>query len=191
MKLYDITQELFTCAVYPGDPAPRREVLCSMEGGDLYNLTAFSMCAHNGTHMDAPAHFLQGGKTVERIPLEKCIGTCLVAVHQGDLTGEDAEHLLSAGEKRILLKGNAVVTLGAAEVFARAGLYLLGVESQTVGPEDAPMAVHKVLLAAETVLLEGIRLGDVPAGKYLLMAQPLALGGADGAPCRAVLGKTE
>ena len=187
MKLYDITQELFTCAVYPGDPAPRREVLCSMEGGDLYNLTAFSMCAHNGTHMDAPAHFLQGRKTVEQIPLEKCIGTCLVAAHQGDLTGEDAEHLLSAGEKRILLKGNAVVTLGAAEVFARAGLYLLGVESQTVGPEDAPMAVHLILLGADVVLLEGVVLTNISEGKYFLTAAPIHLGGCEGAPCRAML----
>ena len=187
MKLYDISQEVFSCKVYPGDPAPRREVLCSMEGGDLYNLTAFSMCAHNGTHMDAPAHFLKDGKTVEQIPLEKCIGTCLVAAHQGDLTGEDAEHLLSAGEKRILLKGNAVVTLGAAEVFARAGLYLLGVESQTVGPEDAPMQVHLILLGKGIVLLEGIVLSEVPEGQYFLSAAPLNLAGADGAPCRAYL----
>ena len=63
--IYDISQELFSCAVYPGDPAPTREVLADMEKGDIINLTAFSMCAHNGTHLDAPAHFVKGGKTVD------------------------------------------------------------------------------------------------------------------------------
>ena len=191
MKLYDITQEVFSCKVYPGDPAPERKVLSAMDKGDLYNLTAFSMCAHNGTHIDAPAHFIGGGDTVEQIPLEKLIGNCLVAELDGDVTAEDAKNLLAGGAKRILLKGNAVVTLEAANVFAASGLYLLGVESQTVGPENAPMAVHLTLLGAKVVLLEGVRLGEISPGEYLLMAQPLALGGADGAPCRAVLGEVE
>ena len=65
MRIFDISQEVFGCAVFPGDPAPQRTVLQSMEEGSLYNLTAFSMCAHNGTHLDAPAHFLKDGKTVE------------------------------------------------------------------------------------------------------------------------------
>ena len=64
---------------------------------------------------------------------------------------------------------------------------LIGNESQTVGPEDAPMEVHKILLGADVVLLEGIRLSDVPEGVYFLNAAPLCLGGADGAPCRAIL----
>ena len=54
MIIYDISQEVYSCQVYPGDPAPEKRVLSSMEKGDLYNLTAFSMCAHNGTHIDAP-----------------------------------------------------------------------------------------------------------------------------------------
>ena len=58
MTIYDISQEVFSCRVFPGDPAPERRVLSSMEKGDLYNLTAFNMCAHNGTHVDAPFHFL-------------------------------------------------------------------------------------------------------------------------------------
>ena len=62
MKIYDISQEVFNCRVYPGDPAPERRRLSSMEDGSLYNLTAFSMCAHNGTHIDAPFHFLKDGK---------------------------------------------------------------------------------------------------------------------------------
>ena len=85
------------------------------------------------------------------------------------------------------MKGKATVTPEAAKVFAEAGIKLFGNESQTVGPEDAPMAVHLVMLGAEIVLLEGIRLAEVPVGKYLLNAAPINLGGADGAPCRAVL----
>ena len=75
----------------------------------------------------------------------------------------------------------------AAEVFAEAGILLLGNESQTVGPEDAPMQVHLKLLGAEVVLLEGIRLQKVTEGVYILNASPINLGGADGAPCRAIL----
>ena len=75
----------------------------------------------------------------------------------------------------------------AAEVFAEADILLLGNESQTVGPKDAPMAVHKVLLGKGVVLLEGIRLSEVSEGIYFLNSAPLNLSGADGSPCRAVL----
>ncbi len=194
MKIYDISQELFSCVVYPGDAAPAQEKIRSTVRGDLYNLTNFSMCAHNGTHVDAPFHFLGDGKTVDQLALAKMIGPAYVAACEGRMTAADAERILAAAEKadaesarRILLKGDLIVSAEAAEVFAAAGIDLIGVESQSVGEIDAPMAVHKFLLAREVVLLEGIRLGEVAEGVYFLSAAPLNLGGCDGAPCRAVL----
>ena len=194
MKIYDISQEVFSCQVYTGDPKPEKIEIASMEKGTLYNLTALHMCAHNGTHIDAPFHFIKEGKTVDALPLEALIGRAFVAEHHGIVTAEDAEKILEKAEgldaqsaKRILIKGAAEVSLQAAEVFAASGILLLGNESQTVGPENAPMAVHLALLSAEVILLEGIRLSEVPEGVYLLNAAPLKLAGADGAPCRAVL----
>jgi arylformamidase len=194
MKIYDISQEIFSCRVYPGDPAPQKQTLRSYGAGDVYNLTAFSMCAHNGTHIDAPYHFIKDGDTVERIALGKTVGMAFVAERSGDIYADEAGSVLAearaAGEeaaKRILIKGDAVVTASAARVFAEAGVELIGVESQTVGAEEAPMEAHVALLGAGTVILEGIRLGKVKTGVYLLCAAPLSLGGADGAPCRAVL----
>ncbi len=194
MQIFDISQEVFSASVYPGDPAPQRKQLCSMGQGDLYNLTAFSMCAHNGTHVDAPAHFIKDGKTVEQLPLSKLVGTAVVIAVTGNLTADDAYAILKKAQnadpeaaKRVLLKGDAVVTEAAANVLAASGVQLIGVETQSVGPVDAPMAVHLALLSAEVVLLEGLRLSHVPEGVYLLSAAPLSLGGADGAPCRAIL----
>ena len=194
MNIYDISQELFSCVVFPGDPAPKREVLSSMKEGALYNLTALSLCAHNGTHVDAPYHFIQDGKTVEQLPLEKTVGWAYVTQESGILTAEDADRILARAKeahpesyKRILIGGKATVSEEAARVFAEAGIDLVGNESQTVGPEDAPMQVHLTLLGAEVVLLEGIRLGGIPEGVYLLSAAPISLGGSDGAPCRAIL----
>ena len=194
MKIYDISQELFSCVVFPGDPTPKREVLSSMEEGALYNLTALSLCAHNGTHVDAPYHFIKNGKTVEQLPLEKAVGWAYVTHEDGVLLAEDAKRILAKAKgvhpeaaKRILIGGKATVSEEAARVFAEAGIDLLGNESQTVGPEDAPMQVHLTLLSREVVLLEGIRLGDVPTGVYLLSAAPISLAGSDGAPCRAIL----
>lgn len=194
MKIYDISQEVFGCQVYPGDPAPEKQTLCSMEKGDLYNLTAFHMCAHNGTHIDAPFHFLKDGKTVDAVGLEAFIGMAYVADHHGVVTGDDAAAIIGKAKgqnpeaaKRILIRGDAVVSAGAAKVFAASGVMLLGNESQTVGPEDAPMEVHLILLSAGVILLEGIRLAEVSEGMYVLNAAPLNLAGADGSPCRAVL----
>ena len=194
MKIHDISQEVFGCQVYPGDPAPEKQILNSMEEGDSYNLSAFSMCAHNGTHIDAPFHFIRDGKTVDSIDLDAFVGMAYVAEHQGIVSGDDAAQILKKAKeqdpnaaKRILIKGNAEVSPEAAKVFASSGILLLGNESQTVGPEDAPMEVHLILLGAGVVLLEGIRLENVSEGVYMLNAAPLNLSGADGSPCRAVL----
>lgn len=198
MKIYDISQEIFGCQVYPGDPMPKKRVLSSMEKGDLYNLTAFSMCAHNGTHIDAPFHFIKDGKTVDSVSLDTFIGMAYVAEHNGIVSADDATEILekakkqnSEAAKRILIKGDAEVSAEAAKVFAESNILLLGNESQTVGPENAPMEVHLILLGAGAVLLEGIRLAEVSEGVYFLNAAPLNLSGADGSPCRAVLISTE
>ncbi len=194
MKIYDISQEVFGCQVYPGDPAPEKKMLNSIEKGDLYNLTTFSMCAHNGTHIDAPFHFLEDGKTVDDICLEAFVGMAYVAEHQGVVTSEDAAEIIEKAKKqnpeaakRILIKGDVEVSSEAAKVFASSGILLLGNEPQTVGPQNAPMAVHLTLLGADVVLLEGIRLAEVSEGVYFLNAAPLNLSGADGSPCRAIL----
>ncbi len=192
--LIDISQEVFSCNVFPGDPMPEPKRLLSVSKGDVCNLTAFSMCAHNGTHVDAPFHFLDDGKTVDRMGLLPFVGDCYVARHDGDVTGEDAAAILEKARaadaaERILLAGDLTVTADAARVFAEAHILLLGNESQTVGPENAPMEVHLILLGAGTALLEGIVLTNVAEGKYFLSAAPLNLAGCDGAPCRAVLVK--
>ena len=194
IMIYDITQPLFECEVYPGDSRPEKQILQRIDKGDICNLTGFSMCAHNGTHVDAPFHFINGGQSIDKVNLEKFIGYAYVETHNGNVTAEDAEAILeraqkakSGAEKKILIKGDATVTLEAAKVFAAAKIDLIGNESQTVGPLNEPMAVHLELLGAEVVLLEGIRLGAVPDGVYFLNCAPLNLTDTDGAPCRAVL----
>ena len=194
MKIYDISQEVFSCEVFPGDPTPQKQTVCSMKNGDLYNMIAFSMCAHNGTHIDAPRHFISDGATVEDININKFVGFAYVISHKGEVTADDAREMLANAKKlnpeaakRILIKGYATVTVEAADVFADGKIDLIGNESQTVGPIDAPMQVHLRLLGEGVVLLEGIRLADVPDGVYFLNAAPLNLGDVDGAPARAIL----
>ena len=194
MKIYDISQEVFGCCVYPGDPVPKKESVLSIKNGDVCNLTSFSMCAHNGTHIDAPNHFIDDGKTVDKMDLSRLVGYAYVYECNGILTSHDAKRILEKARndhndsyKRILLKGDTEISYEAAEVFANESIFLLGNESQTVGPADAPMAVHKLLLGKEIALLEGIRLGDVEEGVYFLYAAPISLDGCDGAPVRAIL----
>lgn len=192
MKIIDISQEVLSCKVYEGDPVPKANKIIDMEDGGVYNLSVLSLCAHNGTHVDAPLHFLKDGKSIDEMSLEHFVGECYVAEHSGDVLSTDAREILEkarrvGAEKRVLIKGEATVTEEAAQVFADADILLLGNESQSVGPENAPMVVHKILLSKEIVLLEGIVLENVKEGRYILNCAPLNIKGFEGSPCRAIL----
>jgi arylformamidase len=186
MKIYDITQELFSGKVYPGDPAPSYDRVQKMSEGALYNLTNFQMCAHNATHLDAPFHFYKDGKTIEQLELSRCIGPCTV-IDLLEYEGERFIDLLEVCQKRLLIKGKGIVTLELAKLLNQYHIELVGIEGQSVGPLKAPMEVHLELLGKEVVILEGLVLDEVPQGEYFLFAAPMKLEGSDGAPCRAIL----
>lgn len=194
MKIYDISQEVFSCRVFPGDKQPERKVLETIEGGSICNLTGIYMCGHNGTHVDSPYHFYKDGKTIDKLDLNKVIGPCYVSNVDGPVTGkiakkivDDARAIDSEAAKRIIIAGDAYVTIDAAKVFTKEGVVLVGNESQTVGPLEAPAEVHYELLGKEVVLLEGLNLKNIENGVYMLFAAPLNMSGSDGAPCRAIL----
>jgi arylformamidase len=164
----------------------------SIDKGDICNLTKFEMCAHNGTHVDAPYHFENDGKTIDEVGLVPYVGDCFVAHHDGDITAAAAETIIAKARaagaaKRILVEGDATMTEEGAVIFAQTDMLLYGNESQTVGPMQDASAVHHIMLGKGICLLEGVVLKDVAEGRYYLSAAPLNLGGCDGAPCRAVL----
>lgn len=187
MKIYDISRELFSTPVYPGDTAPTYLRAASYETGDGYSLTDINICAHSATHADAPYHFVRGGKTIDETDLYAYVGECrVVTAENGFFTSETAAKTLDDGDKRILIRGGILTEDGADAIIAR-GVRLVGCEGVSISDPDAPASVHKRLLSHEIAILEGLDLMGVPDGVYFLSAQPIKLGGCDGAPCRAIL----
>lgn len=188
MKLYDITQEMFSSNVYPGDKAPVFRRISDMADGKICNITEIEQNAHNGTHVDAPRHFIRDGITIEQIPLETLIGDATVYTFDHEAIGpEDIRALKGKCAPRLLLKGGSWLDKGAAEALEELGIILVGVECQSMAEEKAPAAVHVEVLSRGIIGLEGLVLTDVPDGEYFLFAPPVKLGGSDGASCRAVL----
>ncbi len=187
MKYIDITKELLAAPVYPGDPAPRIEELHRMKLGDECNVSAVYACLHNGTHLDAPRHFVPDGLAIDEIALSACMGECSVVEGEGLLLGAQAEELLPKLKPRLLFKGRVQISPSAAFVLSDAGIQLLGVEAQSVAPPECTAAVHRQLLGSGMVLLEGLDLSEATPGTYFLFAAPMKIAGADGAPVRAVL----
>lgn len=194
LKIYDISQPVFDCEIYPGDPKPEKILISSTANNDPCNITKFMMCAHNGTHIDSPNHFINNGKTIDKIPLNKLVGACYVKEFNGEFKEIDARNLINeaknkynGSEKKLLLKGDLVVSIDAAKYLALYGIDLIGNEAQTIGPLNAPMAVHLELLGKDIVMLEGIRLNNIKEGVYFLNTAPINLNGCDGAPCRTIL----
>ena len=207
MTLYDIsltyTEDLPT---WPGDPTIQLKQISSIEDGEMANVTHLSMCAHSGTHVDAPDHFLGDGKTVESIPLQLMVGPAAVVEirAEGTITAAD---LISAqipeGTKRILLKtaNSEVWAAGnrdfqedylapdgeAAKYLVELGIEVIGVDYLSVAPFTDPEPTHKTLLEAGVLIIEGLDLSGVEPGEYTLYCLPLKIGGADGAPARVLL----
>ena len=189
LRAIDITQEVFSCNVYPGDTPPTFERVKTIER-DKYNLTNISMCVHNGTHIDAPKHFIADGKAINELDLSVFYGNCSVAEFEGIVGEYEITNVLQDCHERLLLKGNCELSDSGAHAIAESHVKLIGVESQSVGNADHPLSVHVILLEKEVVPLEGLDLSAVKPGEYLLSAFPINLEGSDGAPVRAVLFET-
>ncbi|MFR8229720.1 MAG: cyclase family protein [Anaeromassilibacillus sp.] len=189
MKVIDISRELFSTPVYPGDPVPRRELVRRMELGDSYNLSGFYTGCHSATHVDAPRHFIDDGKTVDEMELSCFVGRCTVVAAQGIVTGADIDRIMPYCEKMLLFKGGgeAFLSTSAAFALASAGVTLVGTDAWSIGAPHAEEGPHVELLSAEIPILEGLDLSQVEEGTYTLIAFPLFLKGAEASPVRAVL----
>ncbi len=184
MKIYDISQELLSSAVYEGDQAPVIEkVKDYVEEG--YVLSNIKMCLHNGTHIDAPSHFNRFGESIDKLALDTFVGECKVIEINGFVTAEIMASL-PKGLERLLIKGKNIFTPSAAIEVEFTQLRLIGIENQSIGGNDF-FHVHKLLSSKKVAVIEGLRLKDVPKGDYFLCAQPLNIKGAEGSPCRAIL----
>lgn len=206
MTLYDISVPLSaSLASYEGDPPVQIDPWTRMTSGAPADVSRLSLSSHSGTHVDAPAHFLPEGRGVDQIDLHACIGPAEV-IDLTPLAGAliDAAALASrtpAGTERLLLKTRnsrlwqsqqmnknfIALAPDAAAWLAAAGARLAGIDYLSIAPFDDPAPVHRILLAAGIVILEGLDLSEVPAGRYQLICLPLRLPSLDGAPARAVL----
>ena len=189
MQIVDISRELFSSPVYPGDPVPKRDLVRQMSLGDSCNLSGFYACCHSATHLDAPLHFIDGGKPIDQTDLRLCFGPCSVVKAEGIITGSDIDSLPERTERRLLLKGSgkAFLSRSAAFALAGAGFLLIGTDAPSIGTPEDEAGPHRELLGAGIPILEGLDLSSAAPGNYCLSAFPLRLGGAEAAPVRAVL----
>lgn len=190
MKIIDISNDLLTAEVYEGDPVPELAPVAEIKNGSTYNLNALYAGLHNGTHIDAPLHFLEDAPDIGTVSLETCIGPCrVIEVSPGIITGELVENAFPRGVERILLKSNgkAFIHETAAEAMAYYGCKLCGTDGLTVEPPHGTGQTHRAFLQENVVLLEGLNLSEVKNGEYFLIAPPVKICGAEAAFTRAVL----
>lgn len=190
MHIIDISNDLLTAEVFDGDPVPELTSVKSIGDGDICNLSALYTGLHNGTHMDAPLHFIDGGDSIDKLSPEVFIGPCTVLqVSPGIITGEVVEEYFPRNVKRLLLKSNgrAYIHKSAADAMAYQGYTLIGTDGQTVEPQNSNGETHKSLLGYDIALLEGLNLSEVSNGEYFLIAPPVRISSAEAAPVRALL----
>lgn len=189
MIIHDISRDTINTPVYDGDPETRAERIKSIENGDGYNLSEISMSVHSGTHIDAPLHFCEDGKSIDNIRLNTFFGKCTVISVGGILTGEDMERLLPYCKRRVLFhgEGKTFISHSAAIVLAESRVVLVGTDAQSIAPSFDEEKTHRELARAGIAILENLNLSAIDDGEYDLCAFPIKLGGLEAAPCRAII----
>jgi len=211
-RFYDVTLPLGpSVPAWPGDPLVSIQPALTIEQ-DGVRVSRLALGSHSGTHIDAPAHLLAGGKDVSELDISALIGPALVlylpsaaaitvsemiwALHAcyGGLAHPPSRLLLkTSNSDRGILVGDftahyVALTTAAAGWLVEQGVVLVGIDALSVDPlDDVACSVHRVLLAHDIVILEGLDLRQVPPGPYDLLCLPLRIPGADGAPARALL----
>lgn len=190
MKIIDISRDVMTAEVYEGDPIPTLTRIKSIDSDSEYNLSEIEMCVHNGTHIDAPLHFLPGGADITEIPPEAFFGPCaVVEVPEGIITGAYIEEYFPRNAKRILIKsgGKSYLHESAASELSYMGCYLVGTDALSIEPAESDGRSHRMLMVDNVAVLENLDLTNVEPGNYFLSACPVKIGGAEASPVRALL----
>ncbi len=192
--------------VWPGDPVPELRRVADIEAGAHVTLTKLKMSAHTGTHVDAPAHFLKDGGTIDTLDLEILTGRVWVSprIEESLITLGVLGHLKIPQEaERVLFhtrnssfwenndntfhKDYTAISPDGAQWLVDRGIKLVGIDYHSVGAFEEPAPVHHILLGAGFILLETINLTGINAGWYELYCLPIKLKGCEGAPARAIL----
>ena len=202
MKILDISLPMHpTMATFPGTPFPKVEKIRDLDK-DGKNISTFCLSTIAGTHMEAPAHSVKNGITIDKIDLTKCIGPCLVVDVQGKEGLIQFEEIKDIKAERVLFKTSnssfvredkfyddfTALSDEAAQQLVENGVKLVGIDYYGIekrGTLNHP--VHTRLMEAAVVVLVGLDLSEVQPGYYTLIALPDKLAGLDGAPCRAIL----
>lgn len=210
MTIYDISVPLSAATpTYPSDPGIEIRSWSDLKRGDHANVSLLHFGAHSGTHVDAPAHFIAGGAKVEALPLENLLGEVTVVEVPTDMTSIDENFVsihCNQATQRILFKTRnsgfwdnpeagfrtdyTYLEPGAARRLTELGIRLVGIDYLSIEQfASNTFETHLILLSSEVVILEGLDLRKVPAGRYELICLPLRIAGGsgDGAPGRAVL----
>ncbi len=209
MHIYDLSVALSDdMPTYPGDPGIKISQWFTLAGGDQANVSLLHFGAHTGTHVDAPAHFLEGAAGVESLALDVLIGPAEVIEVPNDSHVIDEAFVANncAGTLRVLFKTRnsafwkesgtgfradyTHLDPQAAAKLVELGARLVGIDYLSVEKFNSDnFETHHVLLSNGVIIVEGLDLGAVPAGKYELLCLPLRIrgGSGDGAPARAVL----
>ena len=202
-----VTLDQSTTPVYEGDAPMRFEFLKEMRRGDPLTLSAYSLGAHSGTHVDAPMHFVANGASIDKVPLERLIGPARVIEIADDVQAITADELGKhdwRGAPRILFRTRssihgwmttplfhrdfAYIAPDAAQLLADANVQLVGIDYLSAEQFGAPAPrAHQILLGKGIPIVEGLLLTNARGGDYDLMVLPMKVGGHEGAPARAVL----
>ena len=204
MKIFDISRPIGKGeAVYPGNTAPALTKLKVFSKGKS-NLASLRIGLHTASHLDAPLHYLANGKSVDQVPLERCLGWCRVADFtktKNEISGKEIEKIKPRAGEIILLKtknsyGNPRrfnpkfihISEEAAKVFVGAKIKAIGIDGPSIRKfRLKPDTVHPLLLKAGILIYEGLNLKNAKAGRYFFIGMPLKIKNAEASPVRAVL----
>ncbi len=211
MAIYDISVQISPGATptYPGDPGIEIESWAAISKGDAANVTMLHFGAHTATHVDAPAHFIEGAHGVPSLALETLIGEVRVVEIPAEAHAIEAGHVAASelhGATRVLFKTRnsafwenpqgkfredfTYITPDAARLLVECGVKVVGIDYLSVEKfKSEDFATHKTLLSQGVIIIEGLDLRGVVAGVYELICLPLKIvgGSGDGAPARVVL----
>lgn len=189
MKIFDISRELMSAPVYPGDIAPKMRRSSDINKGALANVSDIQMCLHNGTHIDAPKHYHNDKHDIVDLGTSVFCGICDVVSFDDHITGDDIIKKVPIDCERLIIKsfGKGRLTFYSLMDIVATNIKLIGIDDVSIGIENADTQIHRELLQNGIIILEGLNLDKVPDGRYVLVCEPIKIKGAEAAPCRAIL----